>query len=302
MNLDAVKSELLKIFDNNHILFNEPMKNHTSFKVGGPADILVIPENKEQLVYVIKTCNSFEVPFMIIGNGSNLIVRDGGIRGIVIKTSYLNKVWSDGERIIAESGATLAKASMEALRNSLKGMEFASGIPGSVGGAIFMNAGAYGGEIKDIVERVSVVNYEGNEKVLINSELEFVYRSSIIQKENYIVLEVVFKLSRGNYNEIKALMDDLNKRRFDKQPLNFPSAGSVFKRPEGYFAGKLIEDAGLKGARIGGAMVSEKHAGFIINYDNATAEDVIILIKKVQDTVYEKFGVKLETEVKIIGE
>ncbi|KRQ87102.1 UDP-N-acetylenolpyruvoylglucosamine reductase [Caloramator mitchellensis] len=301
MNLDVVKKELLNIFNNN-ILFDEPMKNHTSFKVGGPADILVIPENKEQLISAIRICNDQSVPFMIIGNGSNLLVKDGGIRGVVIKTSHLNKVWAEGDRIFAECGATLAKASAEALKNSLKGMEFASGIPGSVGGAIFMNAGAYGGEIKDIVEKVTAVDFNGNIINLSNEDLKFAYRSCIVQKEKLIVLEVEFKLSKGNYDEIKALMEDLNKRRSDKQPLNYPSAGSVFKRPEGYFAGKLIEDAGLKGISIGGAMVSEKHAGFIINYNNATADDVLKLIKKVQDVVLDKFGVKLETEVKIVGE
>jgi UDP-N-acetylmuramate dehydrogenase len=302
MNLDNIKIELENIFGKENILYNEPMKNHISFKVGGPADILVIPKEPQQVVDTVKICKKHNVPFLIIGNGSNLIVRDGGVRGVVIKLTSLNTIKVDGEKVIVEAGATLASTAMEALRNNLKGMEFASGIPGTVGGAVTMNAGAYGGEIKDIIESAVVMDMEGNIYHLSKEELELSYRSSIIQKKNYVVLEAVFKLQKGNYDEIKALMDDLNRRRVEKQPLNYPSAGSTFKRPTGYFAGKLIEDSGLKGFSIGGAKVSEKHAGFIINYNNATAKDVIEVIKNVQRIVKEKFGVELETEVKIIGE
>ncbi|SEF59662.1 UDP-N-acetylmuramate dehydrogenase [Caloramator fervidus] len=297
-----IQKELEKVLNKEQILINEPMKKHTSFKIGGPADFLVIPYTKEELIEVINFCTKNNINFYLIGNGSNLLVSDKGIRGVVIKTTGLSKVEVKDNIIIAECGASLAKVSKKALENSLKGMEFASGIPGSIGGAIFMNAGAYGGEMKDIVERVLVLDKEGNLKILNKDDLEFAYRYSNVQKNGYIVLEVELKLEKGDYEEIKRVMDELNGKRVEKQPLNFPSAGSVFKRPQGYFAGKLIEDAGLKGMRIGGAMVSEKHAGFIINYDNATCEDVLNLIKLIQDKVYEKFGVKLETEIKFVGE
>ncbi|CCJ33558.1 MULTISPECIES: UDP-N-acetylmuramate dehydrogenase [Caloramator] len=297
-----IKNELERILGSGQVLIDEPMKNHTSFKIGGPADFLVIPNSKEELVDLIKFLRKKNIKYYLIGNGSNLLVSDKGIRGVVIKTTSLNKVEVIGERVISEAGASLAKVSAEALRNSLKGMEFASGIPGSIGGAVFMNAGAYCGEMKDIVERVMVLDREGNVRNLKNEELEFAYRFSNVQKNEYIVLEVELKLEKGNFDEIKALMEDLNRKRAEKQPLNYPSAGSVFKRPEGYYAGKLIEDAGLKGAKVGGAMVSEKHAGFIINFDNATCEDVLNLIKLIQTKVYEKFGVMLETEVKYLGE
>jgi UDP-N-acetylmuramate dehydrogenase len=278
------------------------MKNHTSFKVGGPADILLLPETPKQIGDAVKLCAKHGVNFYIMGNGSNLIVRDGGYRGVIIKLTSLDNVSADGEYLKAEAGASLSTAAKEALKYSLTGMEFASGIPGTVGGAVTMNAGAYGPEIKDIIEYAILMDMDGNQFKLSKEEMDLSYRSSIVQKNNYIVLEAVFKLEKGDYDEIESRMDELNKRRAEKQPLNYPSAGSTFKRPIGYYAGKLIEDAGLKGMRNGGASISEKHAGFVINKDNATARDVLGLISKVQKIIKEKNAVTLEPEVRIIGE
>lgn len=302
MVLDVVKAQLEKTLDKSLLKYNEPMKNHTSFKVGGPADMLVIPDKVSQVGEIIKICRKNDVPFFIMGNGTNLIVRDGGYRGVIIKLTALNKIKVDGVKVKAQAGASLSNVSREALKSSLKGMAFASGIPGTVGGAIAMNAGAYDGEIKNIVESVLLCDMHGKTITLKNKEMDFGYRHSIVHTKNYIVLEATFHLEKGNYDEIKARMEELNKRRIDKQPLNYPSAGSTFKRPEGYFAGKLIEDSGLKGLKVGGAMVSEKHAGFVINYDNATASDVLGVISEVQKRVMENYNVKLDTEVKIIGE
>lgn len=302
MEINAVKYELEKIFDKQNIKYSEPMKNHTSFKVGGPAEILVIPEKAWQVISAVKLFKENNIPFFIMGNGTNLVVKDGGYKGAVIKLTLLNDIKVEDNRIKAQAGAFLSNVSMEALKYSLKGMEFASGIPGTVGGAVTMNAGAYGPEIKDVIETAILVDYDGNIHCLSRDELELSYRHSIVQSKNYIVLEAVFALEKGDASAIKSRMDELNKRRMERQPLNYPSAGSTFKRPEGYFAGKLIEDAGLKGFSIGGAKVSEKHAGFIINYNNACAKDIIELVKKVQEVVYEKFNVLLEPEIKIIGE
>jgi UDP-N-acetylmuramate dehydrogenase len=302
MSLEKLKLELENIITRDGIKYNEPMKNHTSFKVGGPADILLLPKTPSQIGNAVKLCSKYGINFYIMGNGSNLIVRDGGYRGVIIKLSRLNNVSADGEYLKAEAGAALSTAAMEALKYSLKGMEFASGIPGTVGGAVTMNAGAYGPEMKDIVNYAIVMDMMGNQFKLTKEELDLSYRNSIIQKKNYIVLEAVFKLEKGNYDEIKNLMNDLNRRRAEKQPLNYPSAGSTFKRPIGHYAGKLIEDAGLKGMSNGGASISEKHAGFVINHDNATAKDVLGLISKVQKTINEKYNVALEPEVRIIGE
>lgn len=302
MSLDLIKEELQEIVDRDCIKYDEPMKNHTSFKVGGPVDILVIPNKIEQVEKIINVCKKHKINYFVMGNGSNLIVRDGGFRGVVIKLTPINSIMIDGNIVKAEAGVLLSTLSKEILRSSLKGFEFASGIPGTVGGAVAMNAGAYGPEIKDILESALVLDNDGNIISLSNKEMDFSYRSSIVQKKNYIVLEATFKLEEGNYDEIKNRMDELNKRRVDKQPLNYPSAGSTFKRPEGYFAGKLIEDSGLKGKAIGGACVSEKHAGFIINYNNATAADVLGLINFVKETIKENYGVTLEPEVKVIGE
>ncbi|CDF58270.1 UDP-N-acetylmuramate dehydrogenase [Thermobrachium celere] len=302
MNLDELKINLKTFLDEDELKFNEPMKNHTSFKVGGPCDIMVIPKSKDNLIKSLELIKKYNVPYFIMGKGSNLIVKDGGFRGVILKLTGLDYILVRENKIIAGGGASLSNTAREALLNSLKGMEFASGIPGTVGGAVAMNAGAYGGEIKDIIEWAECVDENLNLIKLTREELNLSYRHSRVQDENLVVVEACFNLEKGNYDEIRGCMEELNRRRLEKQPLNYPSAGSTFKRPPGYFAGKLIEDAGLKGYRFGGAMVSEKHAGFVINYDNATAKDVLEVIKHVQKTVYEKFGVTLETEVKIIGE
>jgi UDP-N-acetylmuramate dehydrogenase len=302
MNLNVVMTELENVLGKDILRYNEPMKNHTSFKVGGPVDILITPVESQQVIDAIRICRNFDVPFFIIGNGSNLIVRDGGFKGVIIKLTSLDGIKVEGKRVIAQSGATLGNTAKEALKHTLKGMEFASGIPGTVGGAVTMNAGAYNGEIKDIIESATVADMDGNIIVLSKDQLDLSYRHSAIQDKNYIVLEAVFSLEDGIYENIKARMDDLNRRRVEKQPLNFPSAGSTFKRPPDNFAGKLIEDSGLKGFAIGGAKVSEKHAGFIINFNDATANDVLSLIKEVQRIVKENYGVSLEPEVKVIGE
>lgn len=302
MNLDAVKEELENVLEKDILKYNEPMKLHTSFKVGGAADILIIPRTAQQVIDAIKIFKKSSFPFFIIGNGSNLIVKDGGYRGAIIKLTSLEGVKVGGTKVIAAAGATLGNTAKEALKYSLKGMEFASGIPGTVGGAVTMNAGAYGGEIKDIIENATVIDQEGNILKLNKDGLELSYRHSVIQDKNYIVLEAEFQLEFGEHKEIKDRMDDLNRRRVEKQPLNYPSAGSTFKRPPDNFAGKLIENAGLKGFGIGGAKISEKHAGFVINFNDATAKDVLDLISEVRRIVNEKLGVMLEPEVKIIGE
>lgn len=294
--------ELVKIIDIEKIKQNEPMKNHTSFKVGGPVDFLVFPDSREKLIKLIGLCKVHSMPFFIMGNGTNLIVKDGGYKGVIIKLTFMNHVEVEGLRVISESGAMLSAVANAALKKNLKGLEFASGIPGTVGGAITMNAGAYGPEMKDVVEWAEVMDMEGNILYLSNEELELSYRMSIIQKNNYIVLRAAFKLEEGNYTDIKNRMDELNARRSDKQPLTYPSAGSTFKRPNGYFAAKLIDDAGLKGLSVGGAKVSEKHSGFVINYNNATARDILNLIAEVKRLVFEKEQIELEPEIKIIGE
>lgn len=285
------------------VLTDEPMSKHTSFKIGGPVDIFVIPGTIEELANSIKLCKDEGFDYFIMGNGSNLVVRDKGMRGIVIKVSEsLSDIKVEGTKLIAEAGALLSIVSKAALRHSLSGMEFASGIPGSLGGAVAMNAGAYGGEMKDIVAKVTCLDKNGNFVEYENKDMNFGYRQSKAQHENLIVVQVEIGLKEGNYEDIKAYMNELTERRTSKQPLSLPSAGSTFRRPEGYFAGKLIEDAGLKGLRLGDAQVSEKHSGFIVNTGKATGDDVINLIKVVQKTVSDKFGVKLETEVKIMGE
>lgn len=297
-----VKEKMKTILKEEDIKIDEPMKNHTSFKVGGKVDILVTPENKEELIEIIKICKEYNAPIYIIGNGSNLLVKDGGIKGVVIKLLKLNNINVDGDRVTVGSGSSIAKVCREALKSSLTGLEFACGIPGSVGGAIAMNAGAYRGEIKDVLESALVVDRMGNMHLLKGEHLELGYRKSALLNHNYIAVEATFKLEKGNYDSIKERIDNLMGRRREKQPLEFPSAGSTFKRPEGHFAAKLIEDSGLKGANVGDAEVSQKHSGFIINKGNATAKDVLDLIALVQKTVKEKFDVKLDTEVRIIGE
>jgi UDP-N-acetylmuramate dehydrogenase len=284
------------------VLIDEPMKNHTSFKVGGPVDVMIVPTNYEELQKSIRLCVEYEIPYFVIGNGSNLLVKDKGIRGVVIKLTELHQITVEDTRIVTGSGALLSDVSEKALEASLTGLEFACGIPGCVGGAVAMNAGAYKGEIVDVIESALVVDKRGNFKTLNKEKLELGYRSSAVLKYDYTVVEAVFKLEHGKYEDIKNIIDDLQFKRKDKQPLEYPSAGSTFKRPTGYFAAKLIEDSGLKGVSIGDAEVSKKHSGFIINRGNATAKDILDLIAFVQKTVYEKFGVEMDTEVRIVGE
>ena len=280
---------------------DEPMKEHITFKVGGPADYFITPENSKQIETAIKLCKKYGIPFYIIGNGSNLIVKDEGYRGVIIEIgANMSDISVDGTVITAGAGAILAKVATTAMENSLTGMEFAHGIPGTLGGAVTMNAGAYGGEMKDILVSVRVINDDGEVITVEASDLKLAYRYSTVPKNHYVVLEATMKLSNGDREAIKETMAELAAKRREKQPLEYPSAGSTFKRPEGYFAGKLIEDAGLKGYQVGGAMVSKKHSGFVINYDNATANDILTLIDNVREKVYEQFGVELETEVKVL--
>lgn len=291
-----------EVMDKANIMIDEPMKNHTSFKVGGPADILVTPEADLEVQAIIKICNENKVKYYLMGNGSNLIVRDGGIRGVVIKLTKLDKIEIKGTKIIAQSGASLHNVAQVALGSALKGMEFASGIPGSIGGAAAMNAGAYDGEMSMILESILAINSDGELLTLTKDEMELSYRSSAILKHGYAVVKVTLSLHEGDREVIKARMDTLAKKRSDIQPLEYPSAGSTFKRPEGHFSGKLIQDCNLKGVYVGGAQVSEKHSGFIINKNDASAKDILDLIVFVQNEVREKFGVELNTEVRIWGE
>jgi len=294
---------LVKVLDEDQIKPEEPMKNHVTFRVGGPADFFVTPKNYEELSGVLKCCAKYEMPCYIMGNGSNLLVSDQGYRGVVIQLfRQLNDIQCEGNVIRAQAGALLSAVANRALEEKLTGFEFAAGIPGTLGGACVMNAGAYGGEMKDVLKSVTVLTREGERITLQKNELELGYRTSIIAKKDYIVLEAEIELKAGDAEEIKAVMDDLKERRTTKQPLEYPSAGSTFKRPEGYFAGKLIQESGLQGFQVGGAQVSEKHCGFVINKDQATAADIAELIRQVQDRVEEKFGVRLETEVKRLGE
>ena len=281
-------------------LKGEPMKRHTSFKIGGEADYFVLPQTAEQMLKAVISAKEAGMPLTVIGNGSNLLVSDYGIEGMVICTEKLCKTEAEGNNIKAESGALLSRFAKLCADNSLTGAEFAGGIPGSIGGAVFMNAGAYGGEIKDIVKTVTVY-YNGEVKVLRAEDCKFGYRRSIFSDGGYIILEAEFTLKNGNKNDIREKMRELAAKRREKQPLEYPSAGSTFKRPEGYFAGTLIEEAGLKGFSVGGAQVSEKHAGFVINKGEATCEDVKELIKRVKEKVYIKSGVMLEEEIKAVG-
>ncbi|MDO5539668.1 MAG: UDP-N-acetylmuramate dehydrogenase [Eubacteriales bacterium] len=298
----AIYNKLCEIAGTENVLIGEPMKKHTTFRIGGPADYFVLPHTKEELAAVISVCKRENVPWFILGNGSNLLVSDDGVRGAVIQLyKNYNDINIEGNCVRAQAGASNSVVAHRALEASLAGYEFAAGIPGTVGGAVVMNAGAYGGEMKDILLEVTVLDENGEFLVLKNEELELGYRTSIISKKGYVVVEAVFGLAAGNEDKIRGRMEELKNQRVSKQPLEYPSAGSTFKRPEGYFAGKLIMDAGLRGFSAGGAQVSEKHCGFVINKGDATAEDVINLIKEVQRIVYEKFDVHLETEVKFLG-
>lgn len=293
---------LVKVLDEDQIKPEEPMKNHVTFRVGGPADFFVTPKNYEELSWVLKCCAKYEMPCYIMGNGSNLLVSDQGYRGVVIQLfRQLNDIQCEGNVIRAQAGALLSAVANRALEEKLTGFEFAAGIPGTLGGACVMNAGAYGGEMKDVLKSVAVLTREGERITLQKNELELGYRTSIIAKKNYIVLEAEIELEVGDAEEIKAVMDDLKERRTTKQPLEYPSAGSTFKRPEGHFAGQLIDEAGLRGYQCGGAQISVKHAGFVINTGNATAEDVVNVITHAQEEVLKRNNIKLETEVKRLG-
>lgn len=277
------------------------MSMHTTFRTGGPADIFVLPKD-EELAEVIKLCKQYDEPYLVIGNGSNLLVSDAGIRGVVIEIGKpMAEIVVEGECIRAGAGAMMSAIATRAAEASLTGFEFASGIPGTIGGAVVMNAGAYGGEIRDVLVSVRVLDREGSVRELKASELDLSYRHSIVPREGYIILEACLRLEKGDRTAIRSRMEELKELRVTKQPIEFPSAGSTFKRPEGYFAGKLIQDAGLKGYTVGGAQVSEKHSGFVINRGKATSADVRQLILDVQEKVYKEFGVHLETEVKLLG-
>lgn len=294
--------KLKTIVSEDAILENEPMSKHTTFRIGGNADIFLSPE-VSQVSEIMALAKAYEVPVTVIGNGSNLLVGDKGIRGLVLSFGKeAESIQMDGRCMTVSAGTILAKAAAEAAKNSLTGLEFAAGIPGSLGGAIVMNAGAYGGEMKDVVISAKVLTPEGEIKELSKEELDLSYRHSCIPEKGYIVLEAILELSHGEEAEIREKMADFKNRRVEKQPLEYPSAGSTFKRPEGYFAGKLIQDANLRGYQVGGAQVSEKHCGFVINKGNATAQDVLQLIQDVQRVVYDTFQVELEPEVKMIGE
>lgn len=300
---EEMRQKFIEILGNNRVLFDEPMSQHTTFRIGGPADVFVMPENYEQIREVLRLCKEEKLPFFVLGNGSNLLVSDSGYRGVIIQMDRnMEEIRLDGEEIHACAGALLSSVAVAARNASLTGFEFAGGIPGTIGGAAVMNAGAYGGELKDVLKEVTVMTREGEILTIPADKLEMGYRTSIIKTAGYLVLEAVISLKKGDEEAIRATMKDLSERRTEKQPLDYPSAGSTFKRPEGYFAGKLIMDSGLRGYRVGGAQVSEKHCGFVINAGGATAEDVRSLMDHVIRVVREKYGVTLEPEVKFLGD
>ena len=299
---DEIVTRLINITGKDNVRINEPMKNHTTFKIGGPAQYYVTPESVTQIQEVVSLCKDKNIPLHVIGNGSNILVGDDGVDGVVLA---LFNTFSDYEIkdnvITAQAGMSLIKLAVIALREGLTGLEFASGIPGSVGGAVYMNAGAYDGQMKDVVTSVTVLDEAGDIRILGRDELDMGYRTSTVAKHNMIVLQVIIELKAGDKEQIKDRMNQLSELRKQKQPLEYPSAGSTFKRPEGYFAGKLIADAGLKGYSIGGAAVSEKHAGFVVNMGGATAKDVVELTDYIKKRIIEQFGVTLELEIKKIG-
>lgn len=302
MNL-GFYNELIQIIDKERVLLDEPMKKHTTFRVGGDADYFVMPRTTVEVKGVVALCQKENLPYYILGNGSNLLVGDKGYRGVIIQIyKEMNEITVEGDRIRVQAGALLSKVGSVALEAGLTGFEFAAGIPGAVGGAVVMNAGAYGGEMKDILASATVLTQDGEVLKLSNEELELGYRTSVVAKNNYVVLEAEYQLQVGDKAAIRARMDELKVQRVTKQPLEYPSAGSTFKRPEGYFAGKLIQDAGLRGFQVGGAQVSEKHCGFVVNKDNATAADIVELMNQVSEKVFQEFGVTLEPEVKRLGE
>lgn len=302
MDTDFEK-ELLGIVPEARVLREEPMRNHTTFRVGGPADYFVEAQNTQEIEEIVALCKDEEIPYYILGNGSNLLVGDKGYHGVIIQIyKEMNEVTVEDDIIRAQAGALLSKVASTALNESLTGFEFAAGIPGTLGGAVVMNAGAYGGELKDVLLDATVLTEDGRIQVLSNEELELGYRTSIVARMGFIVLEARIQLRPGNPVEIKDQMDEWKEQRVTKQPLEYPSAGSTFKRPEGYFAGKLIQDAGLRGFRVGDAQVSEKHCGFVVNRGNATAAEIVDLMQQISKKVEEQFHVTLEPEVKRLGE
>lgn len=293
---------LQKLAGREHVWQNEPMKEHTTFRAGGCARYLVEPQSVEQLRQITEACRAADMPYYIVGNGSNLLVSDDGYEGVIIHLfKNMSEYRVEGTSLILQAGVLLVRAAGLACREGLTGLEFASGIPGTVGGALVMNAGAYGGEMKDVVRSVKVLMPDGGLREYTNEEMQFGYRRSRIAEEQSIVLEAVLELKKDDPKQIQMRMDELKEQRLAKQPLQYASAGSTFKRPEGHFAGKLIQDAGLRGFRIGDAQVSEKHCGFVINRGNASASEIAELIREVQRKVYENSGVQLETEVKFVG-
>ena len=295
-----ILEEIQKIVSKDKIFTNEPMSKHTSFKIGGPAEIFVKINNVEELKLIIKISKQAEVPITVVGNGSNLLVSDDGIRGIVLKIEFDKIEIEESGKLKVGSGVKLAFLAQKCLKEKLKGFEFASGIPGTIGGAIRMNAGAHGSEMKDIVKKITCMTRDGKIQVISNEEAKFEYRNSIFSQNDYIILEAEIQLRKGNPEEIRSKMDEYETYRKETQPIEYPSAGSTFKRGNDFITAKLIDECGLKGYQIGGAQVSEKHAGFIINKGNATAEDVKQLMKYVEEQVYNKFGKKIEAEIEII--
>jgi len=294
---------LKEIINEKNILIDEPMKRHTTFRIGGPADYFIMPEGIKEVKDVVTLCRQEKMPYYIMGNGSNLLVGDKGYRGVIIQIyKNMNVITVTGSTVTAQAGALLSKVAGAAYESGLAGFEFASGIPGTIGGAVMMNAGAYGSEMKDRILSATVLTDENEVRILGKEELELGYRTSVIARKGYLVLTVELGLEAGDQREIKKQLDILKDERVSKQPLEYPSAGSTFKRPEGHFAGKLIQDSGLKGFQVGGAQVSEKHSGFVINKDQATAADVVSLMEQVREKVYQQFGVSLEPEVKRLGD
>ena len=300
MNFDLY-NKLVQVTDEKRVFKDEPMKKHTTFRVGGNADYFVMPKSASEIKAIVELCKNAEILYYILGNGSNLLVSDAGYRGVIIQIyKEMNDIQVEGDKIKVQAGALLSRVGNVALEAELTGFEFAAGIPGTVGGAVVMNAGAYGGEMKDIIVNATVLTQDGDIVTINKEDLELGYRTSVIAKKGYIVLEVEYQLQKGDKEAIRAKMDELKVQRVTKQPLEYPSAGSTFKRPEGYFAGKLIQDAGLRGFQVGGAQVSEIHCGFVINKDQATAADIMELMRQVSEKVMQEFGVKLEAEVKAL--
>lgn len=294
--------DLRRVLPEQQVKIDEPLHLHTLTRMGGPADIFVTPMTEDETAETVQYAYQNNIPLLLLGNGSNMVVRDGGVRGIVLNLKSLQAIHVNGSSVYAQGGANIKEVSKVAASHRLTGLEFACGIPGSIGGALAMNAGAYGGEIKDVIQQATVLTREGEKLVLSKEELALSYRKSIITKKGYYVLSAEFELELGKQSMIDAKMSELTFQRESKQPLEFPSAGSVFKRPPGNFAGKLIQESGLQGKGFGGAEVSTKHAGFIVNKNNATANDYIQTIEMVKSAVHEKFGIILELEVKIVGE